>query len=235
MRAMPSLRLGTVAFVGICVLAIAFVALAPVLQRTGVSVIADVRSRIERGGSSRSGAMLSGVFTYQQQRSLSCEYASLHIATSLLGDPVSEYVFDDLVAQNENPHLGYRGNILGEWGNTDDYGVYNEPLADALTQVGFHGDTFYGDQPQLQDQLDLDRPVVVWLGFQGDAGTFDAWSPDGDRYQLTAGMHVLVAYGYDETFVYLTDPGTAILRQYEWSDFLRMWNILDGMALSVYK
>jgi hypothetical protein len=37
-----------------------------------------------------------------------------------------------VVPLNDNPHLGYRGNIHGEWGNTEDYGVYSEPLAAAL-------------------------------------------------------------------------------------------------------
>lgn len=216
MPAMPNIRIGAVVFIGICALAIGLATLVPALQRTGASVIADVLARLDRGGPAQSGSMLSGVFTYQQQRGLSCEYASLHIATTLLGDPVFEYVFDDLVPQNENPHVGYRGNILGEWGNTDDYGVYNEPLAEALTQVG----AFFGGKQDLQEQIGLERPVVVWLGVWDNAESFDTWTGDGNRYQLTAGMHVLVAHGYDEDFVYLTDPGTTILRQYGWNDFL---------------
>ena len=46
-------------------------------------------------------------------------------------------------------------------------------------------------------------------------------------------MHVMVAYGYDETGVYLTDPGTAVLRHYDWPAFESMWSVMDGMALSV--
>jgi uncharacterized protein YvpB len=234
MQARPVVRTSTMAFLGVCLIAIAFVTLAPTMMRVGSLSIATILQRFDRDSPSpRQSAMLPGVFTYQQQRSLSCEYASLHIATALLGDPVSEYVFDDLVPLNENPHLGYRGNILGEWGNTDDYGVYNEPLATALRDVGFEADPFYGGQQRLEQELSQGRPVVVWLGFWGDAGSFDAWSADGTRYQLTTGMHVLVAYGYDQDSVYLTDPGTAVLRQYSWGEFMQMWNVMDGMGLSV--
>ena len=60
--------------------------------------------------------------TYTQQRNLSCEYASLVIAFSTYGVTVSEYAFDDLVGWSENPHLGFRGDINGNWGNTTDYG-----------------------------------------------------------------------------------------------------------------
>ncbi len=188
------------------------------------------------GGGDRddpAGATLPNVFTYQQQRSLSCEYASLSIATEMLGRPVSEYAFDDLVPASDNPHWGYRGDIEGEWGNTDDYGVYPEPLAEALTEVGFSGEIIYGGRDELTRALDLGRPTVVWLGMWGVDGSFDAFAEDGTRYQLTTGMHVMVAYGYDETGVYLTDPGTAVLRHYDWPTFEAMWAVMDGMALSV--
>ncbi|HEX3304315.1 MAG TPA: hypothetical protein VHR64_15630, partial [Thermomicrobiales bacterium] len=82
--------------------------------------------------------------TYVQQRSLSCEYASLVIAFSTYGVSVSEYAFDDLVGWSENPHLGFRGDINGNWGNTTDYGVYAEALVRPVTKFGFRGVAFYG-------------------------------------------------------------------------------------------
>ena len=179
--------------------------------------------------------MLADVFTYQQQRSLSCEYASVQIATTLLGQPVSEYEIEQAVPLHENPRRGYRGDITGAWGNTDDYGVCNGPLAEALDVFGFRGNAFYGGLDQLEAELDRGRPVIVWLGMWGDGGSFDTYSAAGNRYQLTTGMHVMVAYGYDDNFIYLTDPGTAILREYEKAEFRRLWEVMDGMALSVYR
>lgn len=233
MRAEAPLRSSTVVFAGICLFAVMLALVAPTWIRVAQYGADRLTDRFSETSRDADGAMLDGVFTYQQQRSLSCEYASLHIATSMLGDPVSEYVFDELVPLNDNPHLGYRGNILGDWGNTTDYGVYNEPLASALSEVGFRGNAFYGDINQLRAELDQGHPVVVWLGFWGDSGSFDAWSPEGQRFQLTPGMHVLVVYGYDEATVYLTDPGTGILREYGWPEFQRMWAVMDEMALSV--
>jgi uncharacterized protein YvpB len=234
-RVVVPVRAATVVFVSLIAMAMMLAAIGPAWMRMG-SLAYDRFSDFRPGISSQPrSAMLDGVFTYQQQRSLSCEYASLYIATSLLGSPVSEYVFDDLIPLNDNPHLGYRGNILGEWGNTEDYGVYSEPLAAALDQVGFKGNAFYGGRDELTRELDLGRPVVVWLGFWGDSGSFDAFDSSGARYQLTAGMHVLVVYGYDATTVYLTDPGTSVLRQYSWGEFLGLWDVMDGMALSVYR
>jgi uncharacterized protein YvpB len=178
--------------------------------------------------------MIPGVVAYQQQRGLSCEYASLSIATGALGNWVSEYSFDDVVGLSPNPHWAYRGNIYGSWGNTDDYGVYAAPLAAALPQFGFSGYEFYGagSTAELTAQLDAGNPTLVWLGMWGDTSHRE-YLEDGTSYQLTAGMHVMVAYGYDSEGVYLSDPGTGRFRYYDWGTFRWMWDVMDGMALAV--
>jgi uncharacterized protein YvpB len=176
--------------------------------------------------------IIPGIITYQQQRGLSCEYAALAIATGTLGGWVSEYEFESVIGLSDNPHWGYRGYIDGAWGNTDDYGIYAEPLVPALAQFGFTGTAFYGGRGDLTAQIDQGRPTIVWLGLWGDT-SFDAYTADGTPYQLTAGMHVMVAYGYDAGGVYLSDPGNGGLRYYDWGTFEWMWGVMDGMALGV--
>lgn len=177
----------------------------------------------------------SGFPTYVQQRNLSCEYAALQIATAAWGNAISEYAFDAVVGWSANPHYGYRGDITGWWGNTADYGVYAEPLAAALSAFGFYGETFYGqgDSAQLTSRLDSGAPTLVWLGLWGDQSHYET-GDDGASYLLVAGMHVMVAYDYDESGVYLSDPATGLLTSIGWGDFLYMWTILDGMGLSVW-
>jgi uncharacterized protein YvpB len=164
-------------------------------------------------------------------RSLSCEYAAITIATQ---GAVSEYAVEELVPKAENPHNGYRGNINGKWGNTTDYGVYAEPLAAVLPQFGYVGDVFYGGNSgiQMMEYLDQGIPVVVWLGLWGDTSFQE--TAGGSTFTLLPGLHVMVAYAYDEKNVYLSDPGTAGLIAYNWTDFRNMYGILDGMSLAVY-
>jgi uncharacterized protein YvpB len=80
--------------------------------------------------------------------------------------------------------------------------------------------------------LDAGRPTIVWLGLWGET-SFDAYTADGTRYQLTPGMHVMTAYGYDESGVYLSDPANGSLVYYDWGTFNGMWQVMDGMALGV--
>lgn len=177
---------------------------------------------------------VGGVIFYKQQRNLSCEYAALHIATAAWGDPVSEYSFDDVVGWSDNPHWGYRGDITGLWGNTTDYGVYAEPLADALAQFGFNGDVFYaqGDASALTSRLDAGIPTLVWIAERGDQSHYET-TADGTRYMLMAFEHVVVAYGYSDAGVYVSDPASASSKFFAWTDFMPMWNLMDGMGLGV--
>ncbi len=203
----------------------------------GLELSGDVAA-VASGGASQpassgSAVTIPGILTYQQERGLSCEYASLAIATGTLGGWVSEYDFESVIGLNDNPHWGYRGYIDGQWGNTVDYGIYAEPLVPALNQFGFNGEAFYGGRGDLIAQIDQGRPTLVWLGLWGDT-SFDAYTADGTPYQLTSGMHVMVAYGYDDGGVYLSDPGSGSLVYYDWGTLEWMWGVMDGMALSVF-
>ncbi|MDQ3442923.1 MAG: C39 family peptidase, partial [Chloroflexota bacterium] len=197
---------------------------------SGGSAPADAEAASSGDGS----VMIPGVSAYKQQRGLSCEYASLSIATGMLGNWISEYDFDPIIPLNDNPHSGYRGDITGIWGNTTDYGIYNEPLVPALGQFGFSANAFYGGRADLTAQLDMGRPTLVWIGVRGDEYSFYEYTADGARYQLTQYMHVVVVYGYDEGGVHISDPGNGSLSYMDWGTFEWMWGVMDGMALAVH-
>jgi uncharacterized protein YvpB len=210
----------------------------PNMVEIGAQVpVADSGDTIDSGTSAPepgADAVSFWVPTYVQQRNLSCEYASLVIAMGAYGVSVSEYDFDDLVGWSDNPHWGYRGDITGWWGNTDDYGVYADALVPALSKFGFWGDAFYGhgDASQLKAYLDQDVPVLVWVGLWGDTGFYD-YASDGTPYKLAAGQHVVVAYGYDDGGVYVSDPAHGTKRYFDWATFMNYWNVLDGMSLAI--
>ena len=168
---------------------------------------------------------------YQQAYSLSCEYAAAFIATAAFGPGVPEFAFIERIGPSANPHWGYRGNITGAWGGTDDYGVYPEALVSTLNEYGFVADVFYGgDVASLTARLDDGMPVVAWLGYFGD----NAWQQsDEGSYFLAPGMHVVTVYGYDDDGVYLANPGRGDFEHYAWDDFLAKWAVLHGMALAV--
>jgi uncharacterized protein YvpB/LysM repeat protein len=168
---------------------------------------------------------------YMQAYSLSCEYAAAFIATSAFGNGVPESAFMESVPQSENPHWGYRGDISGPWGGTDDYGVYAEALVPTLQEWGFNTDVFYGTSAaDLTARLDAGMPVITWLGYFGDTGW---WQYDAGDYLLAPGMHVVTVYGYDDGGVYLSNPGRGAYDYYDWDTFMQRWGVINGMALAV--
>ena len=179
-----------------------------------------------------SGVVVPTVPTHVQERNLSCEYAAAYIATSAFGAGVPEWVFIENVPAAQNPHWGYRGNIDGWWGNTDDYGIYAEALVPTLNANGYAAEVFYslGDPAALQARLDAGQPVLTWLGLWGDTGVT---LEDEGVYTVAAGMHVVVAYGYDDWGVHVSDPAQGSYGYVPWAEFSAMWNVLDGMALAV--
>ncbi len=170
---------------------------------------------------------------YKQQRNLSCEYAAAHIASTAWGWGPTEAEFMASIPQTLNPHYGYRGNIDGWWGNTDDYGIYAEPLVPVLNNWGFNAEVMYtqGDVDPLIAQLDAGHPVMVWLGFWGD--TREVKTDDG-TYSVFAGMHVVTVYGYDDEGIWVSDPAKGVKVHYSWDVFVDMWSVVDGMSLAVY-
>lgn len=207
---------------------------AKMVTMSGSVASAESGSAEPEADAASGSVVIPGAIAYQQQRGLSCEYASIAIATGMLGDWVSEYDIESVIGLNANPHWGYRGDITGTWGNTTDYGIYNEPLADALGQFGFQGTAFYGGPADLMAQIDAGRPTLVWIGARGEAGSYYEWTADGSRYQLTPYMHVVVVYGYDDGGVYVSDPGNGQLTHWSWESFKGMWSVMDGMALAVH-
>jgi uncharacterized protein YvpB len=170
---------------------------------------------------------------YKQQRNLSCEYAAAYAAAMAFGWAPTEQHFIDAVPMATNPHYGYRGNIDGWWGNTEDFGVYAEPLVPVLNDWGFNAEVIYtmGDVGPLLAHLDAGHPVVTWLGFWGD--TRERLTDDGN-YSVFAGMHVVTVYAYDDTGVWVMDPAKGAKVHYSWDFFIQMWTVVDGMSLAIH-
>src|SRR5439155_3033346 len=98
-----------------------------------------------------------------QWYNLSCEYAAAAAVTLYWGNVVSQRDFIREVPRSPNPHVGFRGDINGEWGGINDYGIYAEPLVPVLEGRGYNAVAFYGGVDRLKAYLAAGNPVVVWL------------------------------------------------------------------------
>ena len=183
----------------------------------------------------RRGTVLKGLPVFRQSLPLSCEAAALSMVTAYYGRQVSEWVFIESMPYHPNPHRGFRGDMNGIFGGTDDYGVYAEPLVPLLEQVGFRAQVVYahGDADVLKAEIERGRPVVVWMTNLASVQPRLTGEYAGETFVLVPQEHVVVVYGYDQDWVYVADPGDGQTRAFAWEDFLRSWGYFDGMALLV--
>src|SRR5947207_919118 len=75
--------------------------------------------------------------------------------------------------------------------------------------------------------------AFVWLGLRGDQSHVE-YTDDGTPYKINPGYHVVVAYGFDESGVYVSDPATGETTSWSWDYFMWMWDSMDGMGLAVW-
>jgi LysM repeat protein len=181
------------------------------------------------------GTVLSGLPVFRQSLPLSCEAAALSMVTAYYGRQVSEWVFVEQMPYHPNPHRGFRGDMNGTFGGTDDYGVYAEPLVPLLERYGFHAQVVYahGDAGLLRAEIERGRPMVVWMTNLASVQPRLTGEHAGETFVLVPEEHVVVVYGYDQDWVYVADPGDGQTRAFAWGDFLRSWGYFDGMALLV--
>src|SRR3569623_1409625 len=69
---------------------------------------------------------LADMPVFPQEHYLSCEYSATRAAVARWGIQLTEADLINNIPTNENPHLGFRGNIDNSWGGTNDYGIYAE-------------------------------------------------------------------------------------------------------------
>ena len=183
------------------------------------------------------GHVLKDIPATPQAWALSCEYAATSAATAMYGTVVTQWRLRTDIGTDPNPHKGFRGDIMGTWGGTTDYGVYAEPIAATLRRYGFaHSYVFYGGADNLRAEIAAGRPVVAWV-----TGT---WKPSsrqvlrdasGDRYSLIPDEHAVTVYEYDGDGVWVMDPAGPDKYRVSWDRFLTAWDQLDDMALVVAK
>jgi len=165
-----------------------------------------------------------------QAHSLTCEAAAARMVAAYWGKPATEAWIQGQLGQDDNPHKGFRGNVDAEFGGIVNYGVYAEPLAQALRSLGLNVEVRYNvGYADLRAALDNGQPVIVWLSQFPAPGYYD--QPGG--YRLVPGEHSYVVVGYDAAGLVVNDPLNGG-RQFH-IRAIPHWELFNNMALIASK
>ncbi len=201
----------------------------------GLAVTALTTSVKSAKAASGTATKIANMPVFAQQHYLSCEYAASRAAAAVSGVDLSEWDFIRSIATNENPHLGFRGNIDNDWGGIQDYGIYPEPIARFLTTRGLKTKLLWDGIESVKEELLNGRPVVVWvIGSMEISYPVSVTSAGETSFTLAPSEHVMTLYGFDEAGVLAANPGFGTYEYYSWDSFVRSWSVLGQMALSVW-
>lgn len=177
--------------------------------------------------------LLPNAFIHRQQHPLSCEAAAAYVASTMLGVRLDEDAILAALPRDPNPNLGFRGNVDGPTGGTDDYGVYAPPIVIAINQLGgvrgLQARQISGEV-ELRAEVAKGHPVVVWITSNLRPGL----RLPQPGYYLVRGEHAVTVIGIDSSDIIASDVGGGQPRIWPMSQFLNSWKLFDyqGVAFS---
>lgn len=175
-----------------------------------------------------------------QERTLNCEFRSATDLASYYGWTFTwEQLFEVVgVDPGGDPNLGFVGRSINDPVGglyPAGYGVYAEPIARGLRQLGVPAAAHSGKNVEwLKEQLAAGRPVVIWATYGLQPQPVVEWqSAAGITVRAVPYEHTFVVAGYDQQGAWLDDPWGAVQRHYPWAALTASWALLGNMALTI--
>jgi uncharacterized protein YvpB len=169
----------------------------------------------------------------QQRHNLSCESSAASMAAQFHGVALAE---DEILAAlplDENPNLGFRGNVDGPTGGVQDYGVYAGPILDVLLGKGLQARLVKAGIEGIKQAIVRGNPVIAWI-------TYNCWQSEptttniaGQTVTLVPYQHAVVVTGFDSNGFWANDPQDGKEDYYSLADFERAFGYFGEMAIEV--
>jgi uncharacterized protein YvpB len=187
-----------------------------------------------------------------QSMPLDCESAALAVALQAKGFSVTQaWVFAALPKQPQSalvsrerpvtwgdPYEAFVGNVYGSEDKYTGYGVYYPPIAAVAARVGATTDARTGwTTSQIESQLRLGHPVIVWTNFNFGYSHTSAWTAwDGRIVPYTTEEHTVTVVGFNSVAgtVTVIDVGVGLRRTISTAEFTTAIATFGGMGVAVW-
>jgi uncharacterized protein YvpB len=169
----------------------------------------------------------------RQSHNLSCESSAASMVAHYHGVSLSEAEVLAALPLDENPHLGFRGDVDGPTGGLQDYGVYAGPILDILNGHGLQASLVQGGLEGIKRAIARGNPVITWVTHNCQTETPTTEVIGGQSVTLVPYQHVVVVTGYEPEGVWANDPWDGAEDYYSISDFVRAMSYFGDMAIEV--
>ncbi len=173
------------------------------------------------------------VAAQRQSHTLSCESSAASMVAGFHDLGLTEAEVMAELPLNDNPHLGFRGNVDGPTGGIEDYGVYAEPIMAILNSHGLSASPVDGGLGGIRAAIARGNPVIAWITYNCLVSVPTLVAIDGASVTLVPNQHVVVVTGYTAEGVWANDPWDGAEDFYINADFERALGYFGNMALEV--
>jgi uncharacterized protein YvpB len=188
---------------------------------------------LQQSGSTLPQQVRLDVAQQQQTHNLSCESSAASMVANFHGVSLSEAEVLAALPLNDNPHLGFRGNVDGPTGGLEDYGVYAGPILDVLNSRGVLAWPVQGGVPGIKAALVRGNPVIAWVTYDCQPSAPETRTIDDEAVTLVPWQHVVVVTGYNDEGLWANDPWDGKEDFYPIQDFQRALGYFGDMAIEV--
>jgi uncharacterized protein YvpB len=169
----------------------------------------------------------------KQAHNLSCESSAVSMVAQYHGLALKEAEVLAALPLNDNPHLGFRGDVDGPTGGIQDYGVYAGPILQILNDRGLRAWPVENGLDGIKLAIARGNPVIAWVTYDCLPSSQKIQSIDGQEVTLVPNQHVVVVTGYNADGVWANDPWDGREEFYSVADFERAMGYFDNMAIEV--
>lgn len=169
----------------------------------------------------------------RQGHNLSCESSAASMTAHYHGVSLSESEVLAALPLNNNPHLGFRGNVDGPTGGVEDYGVYAGPILEVVNDRGLRAVPVQGGLEGIRAAVARGNPAIAWVTYNCQPQTPTTMSSDGQKVTLVPFQHVVVVTGYNSEGFWANDPWDGQEDFYSLADFERSMSYFGDMAIEV--
>ena len=169
----------------------------------------------------------------RQSHNLSCESSAASMVAWYHGLALSEAEVLAALPLNDNPHLGFRGNVDGPTGGSEDYGVYADPIMAILNSRGLQARRVEGGLDGIKAAISRSNPVIAWVTYNCLVSSPTTVTINGAAVTLVPNQHVVVVTGYSGDGFWAIDPWNGEQDYYTNTDFERAMGYFGNMALEI--
>ena len=169
----------------------------------------------------------------KQAHNLSCESSAASMVAQYHGLALKEAEALAALPLNDNPHLGFRGDVDGPTGGIQDYGVYAGPILQILKDRGLRAWPVDNGLDGIKLAIARGNPVIAWVTYDCLPSKPTTRTIGGQEVTLVPNQHVVVVTGYNAEGVWANDPWDGREEFYSVADFERALSYFDNMAIEV--